>query len=157
MPVSPEFAASNKAQTARLRALVARLTPEMYAVRLPNGWTVAGALGHIAFWDRQRHCLMRRWASGIDAHTNYDGELFNEVLQPVLELIPPDQVAAFAIKCAEEVDAFLLEVPDEVVAMALARPDKPNLDRGSHREYHLNQIEKAVLQGGVSQKHRNSH
>jgi hypothetical protein len=147
MPISPEFAASNKAQTGRLRELAKRLTPKMLTLRLPNGWTVAGALGHIAFWDRQRLCLMRRWANGVNAHTNYDGELFNEVLQPVLELIPPEQVAAFAIRCADEVDAFLLEVPDEVVAMALARPDKPNLDRGSHRAYHLDQIEKAL--GGL--------
>jgi hypothetical protein len=35
-------------------------------------------------------------------------------------------------------------VPDEVVEAALARPDRPNLDRGSHREGHLDRIEKAL-------------
>ena len=48
----------------------------------------------------------------------------------------------------EEVDAFLLEVSDEVVESALARPDAPNLDRGSHRESHLDRIEKALAQAG---------
>src|SRR6516164_6809471 len=144
MPVSPAFAESNRVQTERLRKLVSRLDPEMRALRLPNGWTVAVALAHIAFWDRQRLCLMRRWTAGNWCNGGYDGELFNEVLLPFLEAIPPDQAAAIALKSAEEVDAFLLTVPDELVEAALARPDRPNLDRGSHREGHLDQIEKAL-------------
>lgn len=144
MPVSPDFAASNRAQTERLRALARRLTLERLAVRLPNGWTVAVALAHIAFWDRQRLCLMRRWAAGDWCHGGYDGELFNEVLLPFLESIPPDRSAELAVKTVEEVDAFLLTVPDDVVKAALARPDRPNLVRGSHREGHLDQIEEAL-------------
>jgi hypothetical protein len=145
MPVSLVIVESNRTQTERLRRLARRLTPAMLAVRLPKGWTVAVALAHIAFWDRQRLCLMRRWAAGDLCNGGYDGELFNEVLLPFLEMLPPDRVAAYAVETAEEVDAFLLTVPDEVVAMALARPDRPNLDRGSHREYHLERIEQALV------------
>jgi hypothetical protein len=148
MPVSPEVAESNRVQTERLRRLVGRLTPEMLAVRLPRGWTVAVALGHVAFWDRQRLCLMRGWAAGEPRENRYDGELFSEVLLPFLEMIPPDRAAEAALRMAEEVDRFLLEVPDEVVAMALARPDRPNLDRGMHREYHLDRIERALAEAG---------
>ena len=144
MPVSPAFAESNRRQAERLRKLVARLDASMLAVRLPNGWAVAVALAHIAFWDRQRLCLMRRWAAGNWCNGGYDGELFNEVLLPFLETIRPDSAAELVLKSAEEVDAFLLTVPDEVVGTALARPDRPNLDRGSHREGHLDQIEKAL-------------
>lgn len=64
MPVSAAFAESNRSQTERLRRIVQRLDATRLAVRLGNGWTVAGALAHIAFWDRQRLCLMRRWAAG---------------------------------------------------------------------------------------------
>jgi hypothetical protein len=144
MPVSPALAESNRAQTERLRDLVGRLDASMLCVRLPKGWTVAVALAHIAFWDRQRLCLMRRWVAGDWCNGGYDGELFNEVLLPFLETIPPVRAAEMALKAAEEVDAFLLTVPDEVVEAALARPDRPNLDRGSHREGHLDQIEKAL-------------
>ena len=144
MPVSPEFAESNRSQTERMRKLITRLKPTDLLVRLSNGWTVAGALGHIAMWDRQRLCLMRRWAAGHEAHSAYDGEVFNEAMQPLLELIPAERVVAFALKTAEEIDAFLLQVSDEVVSAALARPDKPNLNRGEHRQYHLDQIERAV-------------
>ena len=144
MPISPAFAESNRRQSERLRELVARLDASRLAVRLPNGWTVAVALAHIAFWDRQRLCLVRRWAAGDWCPGGYDGELFNEVLRPFLELIPPDRAAAMALEAAEEVDAFLLTVPDDVVEAALTRPDRPNLDRGSHREGHLDQIEEAL-------------
>src|SRR3954471_22441199 len=122
MPVSPDFAECNRRQAERLRKLVDRLDASMLAVRLPNGWTVAVALAHIAFWDRQRLCLMRRWAAGDWCDGGDDGELFNEVLLPFLEMIPPDRAAEMALKIAEEVDAFLLNVPDEVVGAAMARP-----------------------------------
>src|SRR6266511_5781312 len=148
MPVSEAFAESNRSQRERLRALAARLDAAMLAVRLPNGWTVAGALAHLAFWDRQRLCLMRRWAAGVACSGAYDGELFNETSQPLLELIPPERAAAAAVQAAEEVDALLLEVSDELVEMALVRPDAPNLDRGSHRQYHLDRVEQALVQAG---------
>jgi hypothetical protein len=144
MPVSPAFAESNRVQTERLRKLVGRLDAAKLATRLPNGWTVAVALAHIAFWDRQRLCLIRRWTAGNWSNGGYDGELFNETLLPFLQAIPPDRAAEIALKSAEEVDAYLLTVPDDVVAAALARPDRPNLDRGSHREGHLDEIEKAL-------------
>src|SRR5262245_3041888 len=144
MPVSTDFAVSNRTQTERMRQIVSQLDAKKLALRLPNGWTIAGILAHMAFWDRQRLCLMRRWAAGENSTGLYDGEAFNAAMQPLLELIPPDRAATAAISAAEEVDAFLLQVPDDVVAAALARPDKPNLDRGSHREYHLDQIERAL-------------
>jgi hypothetical protein len=39
-------------------------------------------------------------------------------------------------------------VSDAVVEAALARADAPNLDRGSHRRHHLDQIEKALARSG---------
>jgi hypothetical protein len=41
---------------------------------------VAGTLAHIPFWDRQRLCLMRRWAAGDLCGGAYDGDLFNAAL-----------------------------------------------------------------------------
>jgi hypothetical protein len=150
MAVSSVLAESNRSQTERLRRLVQRLDAAQLAVRLPNGWTVAGALAHVAFWDRQRLCLMRRIAAGEQCSGAYDGEVFNAALQPLLELIPPERAAAAAVQAAEEVDALLLEVSDAVVAAALDRPDAPNLDRGSHRGYHLDQVELALAAGGFA-------
>lgn len=150
MPVSPAFAESNRAQTERLRKIVRRLDASMLAVRLPNGWTVAGVLAHVAFWDRQRLCLMRRWAAGDMRSGAYDGDVFNAALQPLLEMIPPERAAAAAVQAAEEVDGFLLEVSSDVVEAALARPDAPNLDRGSHRQDHLDRVEQALAEAGYA-------
>src|SRR5260370_28037016 len=111
MPVSDEIALSNRTQTERLRALARRLTPKMLTVRLPSGWTVAVALAHIAFWDRQRLCLMRRWAAGNWCNGGYDGGLVNAVLLPFLEPIPPDRAAEVSLQTAQVVDALLLHVP----------------------------------------------
>lgn len=144
MPVSPAFAESNQTQTERLRRLVDGATPAMLATRLPNGWTVAVALGHLAFWDRQRLCLLRRWAAEDFRTGAYDGDVFNDAMQPLLELIPPGQLAAAALRAAEAVDALLLELSDDVIAASLARPDAPQLDRGAHRKHHLDQVEKVL-------------
>lgn len=133
MPVSAAFAESNRSETERLRKLVQRLDAAMLRVHQPNGWTVAGALAHVAFWDRQRLCMMRRLAAAETCSGAYDGEVFNAALQPLLELIPPELAAAAAVQAAEEIDALLLAVPDALVETVLARPDAPNLDRGSHR------------------------
>jgi Mycothiol maleylpyruvate isomerase N-terminal domain len=150
MPISPTLATSNRSQTDRLRALVATLDEAAFETRLSNGWTVSGILAHIAFWDRQRLCLMRSWAAGNWCSGSYDGDVFNETMRPLLELIPGSLAAGAAVHAAEEVDAFLLEVSDDVVVQALARPDAPNLDRGSHRGYHLDQIERAFDRTGAA-------
>jgi hypothetical protein len=150
MPVSDAFARSNRTQTERLRSLVGRLDAKRFAVRLPNGWTVAGALAHVAFWDRQRLELMRRWAAGEAASGAYDGNVFNDAVQPLFEMIAPERVAAAALAAAEEIDAFLLQVPTQVVDTALAREDAPNLDRGSHREHHLDAVERALSEAGYA-------
>jgi hypothetical protein len=152
MPISEAFAESARTQRDRLRALVARLNPGQLAMRLPNGWTVAGTLAHLALWDRKPLLMMRRWAAGdmsvgephCDPRTYDDGDLFNDAVQPLLEMIRPERAAGAAVKAAEEIDAFLLEISDEVVAAALARSDAPNLDRGAHRKHHLDIIEKAL-------------
>lgn len=144
MPVSREIAENNRVQRERLKKLVASLDDASLKRRLANGWTVAGELGHLAFWDRQRLCLLRRWAAGDFRSGAYDSDVFNDAVAPLLELIPPAQIAATAVLAAEEVDGLLLELPDEVIADALTRPDAPHLNRGEHRAHHLDRIEEAL-------------
>jgi len=144
MPVRPEIAESNRSERARLARLVRNLDEAGLRTRLSNGWTVAGALGHLAFWDRQRLCLIRRWAAGDIRSGAYDSDVFNDAVQPLLEMIPPERLAAAVLEIAEELDSLLLELPDENISTMLSRPDAPHLDRGEHRRHHLDSIEEAL-------------
>jgi hypothetical protein len=150
MPIPSTLAEGNRAQTERLRRMAKTLDASRLSYRLSNGWTVAVTLGHVAMWDRQRLCLMQRWAEGKEATGAYDGNVFNDALQPLLALIPPEKAPAAALKAAEEIDAFLERVPDAVVQAALARPDAPNLNRGEHREHHLDRIERELAAAGLA-------
>ena len=147
MPVSPEIAENNRLQRERLVRLVEGLDDDALRTRLPNGWTVAGALGHLAFWDRQRLCLLRRWAAGDFRSGAYDSDVFNDAVAPLLDLIPPRRIAEAAVKAAEEVDGLLLELSDEVIGDVLERPDAPHVNRGEHRAHHLDRIEAALAKG----------
>jgi Mycothiol maleylpyruvate isomerase N-terminal domain len=146
MPVGPEIAESNRSSRERLARLVRKLDASALSRRLPHGWTVADHLGHIAFWDRQRLCLLRLWAAGDRRGEAYEANVFNDAIQPLLALIPPERIGEAALKAAEEVDALLLELPDETIQAALARPDAPHVDRGEHRRHHLDQIEEALAE-----------
>jgi hypothetical protein len=101
-------------------------------------------LGHLAFWDRQRFCLLKRWAAGDYQTGAYGSDVFNDAVMPLLDLIPPEKLAAFAVTAAEEVDALLLELPDSVIADALSRPDAPHVNRGEHRAHHLDRITETI-------------
>ena len=43
----------NSKERTRLQALLTRLSDADLARPLPAGWTVAGVLGHLAFWDQR--------------------------------------------------------------------------------------------------------
>ena len=61
MATDRSYVAENQAQLARLRALVDSLTDAELAQPMPAGWTVAGVLAHLAYWDQRIVVLMDRW------------------------------------------------------------------------------------------------
>jgi len=46
------YTTENTHERQRLRTLVARVSDDDLTRPLPNGWTVAITLAHLAFWDR---------------------------------------------------------------------------------------------------------
>ena len=65
MPVDRSILADNDAERARLRALVGRLGDTDLARPLDAGWTVAGVLAHLAFWDQRIIVLLDEWEPGL--------------------------------------------------------------------------------------------
>ena len=61
MNVDRSYVGENDAQRERLRALVRRLTDQELGRPMSAGWTIAGVLGHLAFWDQRVLVLLERW------------------------------------------------------------------------------------------------
>src|SRR5262249_58022523 len=64
MATDRSYVTTNKVELARLKSLVARLSDAELSRPMPAGWTVAGVLGHLAFWDQRIVALIDAW--GVD-------------------------------------------------------------------------------------------
>jgi uncharacterized damage-inducible protein DinB len=142
------YVEANARQRDRLRALVARLDDAALSTPVNAFWTVAGVLGHIAYWDSRFMVLADKidrgepWAPG-DAEP--DGDWLNDSTRPLIHAIPPRAAAELALRLAEETDARAATLPLE--RMWPGDPDSPiSPARGDHRGEHLDEIE-AVLRG----------
>jgi uncharacterized damage-inducible protein DinB len=139
---------ANTRQRERLRALVESLDDEALAAPVNQYWTVAGVLGHMAYWDIRFQTLAEKidreepWAAG-DAEP--DGDWLNDSTRPLIHAIAPRRAAELAIRTAEETDALAARLPLE--RMWPTDPDSPiSPARGEHRSEHLDEIE-ASLRG----------
>jgi hypothetical protein len=149
MNVDRSYVAENDAQRERLRALAARLSDAELARALSAGWTIAGILGHLAFWDQRLLVLLERWErEGPSAtpkaldHTVVDW--INDAAKPLLLAVPPRRAADVALAIAEAVDRKARALPDEFVVRNAAAGNPVNLLRAQHRREHLDEIERAL-------------
>jgi hypothetical protein len=146
MTVDPSYLADNDAERERLRALVRRLTDEDLRHPLEAGWTVAGVLAHLAFWDQRTVVLLDEWerngaawapSPGVERHVDW----INDATKPLCLALPPRAAADLAVVAAETVDRRVAGVSDAIIE-ANARAGEPlNWRRAEHRRAHLDEIE----------------
>ena len=133
----------------RLRGLAARLSDRDLARPMPAGWTVAGVLAHLGFWDARAIYWLDKWAGGV-APTPYEPEnteAVNESAKPLCLALPPRAAANLAVKLAEEADGRVRALSDSTLAKIRATGAPPfNLSRAIHRKEHLDEID-SVLSG----------
>jgi hypothetical protein len=149
MPVDRSYAADNDAERARLHAVVGRLTDRDLARAMPAGWTVAGVLAHLAFWDQRIVVLLdeweRRgpgWAPPLEPAADVDW--INDAAKPLCLALPPRAAAELALAIAGTVDRRVAAVGEAIVE-ANARAGGPlNWRRAEHRREHLDEIERAL-------------
>ena len=141
---------ANTQQRERLRALVDRLDQEALSAPVNEYWTVAGVLGHIAYWDIRFLVLAEKidrgepWAAG-DAEP--DGDWLNDSTRPLIHAIAPAEAARLALRIAEQTDAKAAELPlDRLWPGDPTSPISPA--RGEHRGEHLDEIEAALRARG---------
>ena len=137
---------ANTRERERLRALVERLDDEALSGPVNEYWTVAGVLGHLAYWDIRVLVLAEKidrgepWTPG-DAEP--EGDWLNDTTRPLIHAIAPRAAAQFALRIAEETDARVAELPLD--RLWPRDPDSPiNAVRAEHRREHLDEIEAAL-------------
>jgi hypothetical protein len=142
--------AANTRQRERLRALVERLDEDALKAPVNEYWTVAGVLGHIAYWDIRVLVLAEKigrgepWTPG-DAEP--EGDWLNDSTRPLIHAIAPREAAQLALRTAEETDALVAKLPLD--RMWPGDPDSPiNAARSEHRGEHLDEIEAALRDRG---------
>jgi hypothetical protein len=131
----------------RLRSLATRLTDAELTRQMPAGWTVAGVLAHIGFWDARAIYWLDKWARGA-APTPYEPEnteAVNESAKPLCLALPPRDAANLALRLAEEADGKVKALSDSMLAKIRATGGPPfNLSRAVHRKEHLDEIESVL-------------
>ncbi|MGD8668258.1 MAG: DinB family protein [Desulfobacterales bacterium] len=131
----------NAKELERLRSLVERLTDDELIFPIGNGWTIAVALAHLAFWDQRALFLLRQWKKDGVEESPIDIDITNDSLLPLWLAIPPRKAAHLAISSAEAIDQELAEAPTELINEIVTLGEKFRLYRSIHRKQHLDEIE----------------
>ncbi len=140
MDTISDHVARNREQLERLRQLVARLSDDDLRRELPDGWTIADALAHLAFYDRRAAVLLERFAvEGVFA-SPYDYDTINAALPHLTRRIPPQEIVAEVVEAAEAADQAAAATPTTLVE-EIRRLNQVKLERAEHRRNHLDDIE----------------
>jgi hypothetical protein len=140
----------NARELDRLRALVERLTDEELGSPVDEHWTVAGVLGHIAFWDGRALVLAQKLESGRPFSSSDDEpedvDWINDAARPLIHAVVPREAAQLAVHIAEETDQKVASLPaDRLFPNDATSP--LNALRATHRAEHLDQIESTLEAG----------
>jgi hypothetical protein len=142
------YITANKKERERLRKMVQGMTDEeLKLVIYKEGWTIAVVLAHLAFWDRRRLVLMRKWQKqGISPSPTSDElvDIINDSLLPFFLELPPRQAAEMAVSIAEQVDREIEKLATESIEAINILGDRHALNRSMHRKMHLDEIEKLL-------------
>jgi DinB superfamily len=140
----------NDRERERLREFINGVDDDTLAVPANEYWTVAGVLGHMAYWDIRVLVLADKIDRGepwVPGDAEPEGDWLNDSTRPIIHAIAPRAAAELALRIAEETDARVAELPLD--RMAPLDPDSPIYPvRGDHRGEHLDELERAVRDRG---------
>ena len=137
----------NTRERERLRDLVERLSEDELRAPVNEHWTVAGVLGHIAFWDARVLSLADKLERGVPFTTSdaepEDVDWINDASRALIHAIPPLDAARLALQTAEETDARVATLPVDRLWPQDQNSPLYSL-RASHRGEHLDEVEAAL-------------
>jgi hypothetical protein len=118
-----------------------RITDEELGLPMWEGWTIAAALAHLAFWDQRALVLMKKWKISGVASSPIDDDVTNDSILPLCSAISPRVAARLAVSAAEAIDFELKNAGDDLITDIWQLGKKFRLYRSEHRKLHLDQIE----------------
>lgn len=152
MATDRSYVTLNQTQLARLEALVSRLGDRELSRPLDAGWTVAGVLAHLAFWDYRIVTLLEAW--GPDSRGTPPGtysatavDWINDAGKPLCLALPPRVAARLAVEAAVAADQRVAALSDTALAANQAAGSPISVLRAEHRREHLDEIERALARG----------
>lgn len=149
MTADRSYIAENRAQLERLRALVDKLSDQELSRPMDAGWTVAGVLAHLAFWDYRVVTLLDRWGpdgrgtpppAGDEAATDW----INDAGKPLCLALPPRVAARVAIDAAVAADQRVAGLSEGLLDANRAAGGPISVRRAEHRREHLDEIDRVL-------------
>ena len=149
MAADRAYIAENDRERRRLEDLVDKLDDAALSRPMPAGWTVAGVLAHLAFWDQRILTFIDLLKRGvkIPAEDPIAVEWINEAAKPAQLALTPRRAATLAVVTARAIDQAVAALSDELLAKNAAAGGPINLRRAEHRREHLDEIEQVLAKG----------
>jgi Mycothiol maleylpyruvate isomerase N-terminal domain len=146
MAADRAYIAENDRERRRLEDLVDKLDDAALSRPMPAGWTVAGVLAHLAFWDQRIVTFIDLLKRGvkIPAEDPIAVEWINEAAKPAQLALTPRRAATLAVVTARAIDQAVAALSDELLAKNAAAGGPINLRRAEHRREHLDEIERVL-------------
>jgi hypothetical protein len=149
MAAERSYVAENQAQLTRLETLVSRLSDQDLSHPMDAGWTVAGVLAHLAFWDYRTVTLLDGWGAdgrGTPPPSIHESSVdwVNDAGKPLCLALPPREAARLALAAAKAADQRVAGLSDALMAANAAAGNPINVLRAEHRREHLDEIEHAL-------------
>jgi hypothetical protein len=143
--VTKDHNGRNRAARERLEAVIVRMGNR--DATLNDGWTAAGLLAHLAFWDRlaaarlEKH--LREGQPPILA-TDDVTDLTNAAGMRQWKETPVSVAGTQAREAAAEIDRLIETLPTDKLDGLKALGRSFLIDRSNHRKEHLDQIERGL-------------
>lgn len=146
MAADRSYIAENDNERRRLEALVGKLDDAALSRPMPDGWTVASVLAHLAFWDQRIPTLIDLLERGkkLPEENPIDVEWINAAAKPTQLALLPRRAATLAVETARAVDEAVAAMSAELLAKNAAAGSPIKLQRSEHRREHLDEIEQAL-------------
>ena len=140
----------NDRERERLREFINRVDDDALAAPANEYWTVAGVLGHMAYWDSRVLVLAEKIDRGepwVPSDAEPEGDWLNDSTRRIIHAIAPRAAAELALRIAEETDGRVAALPlDRMAPLDEHSPIYPA--RGEHRGEHLDELERALRDRG---------